>query len=256
MAASAKVDMVGTSPISFTDSTGAQKSVPLYTLKFSGSRPTSRTTGRPNSIRRISGGGGSRDTEVADRVRRSRAAGRKPGAAQRAARLHHQQSRDSSERHPDRPALAAGDEGRQCSAGRVAVAVPGDALRRVGQPHRPPHRPGADTAPQHAARTVLPHHPHQRRRRTPSGACRPRGADPQRLLLAAGRVDRAAHPPLHDPVGGARPHLGHARPAADPVAALRRPGRHHRQCPAGAQGAAGAAARRELRPDRGRGGTP
>lgn len=39
MAASAKVDVVGTSPISFTDSTGAQKSVPLSALKFSGSRP-------------------------------------------------------------------------------------------------------------------------------------------------------------------------------------------------------------------------
>jgi hypothetical protein len=39
MAASAKVDVVGTSPISFTDSTGAQKSVPLSALTFSGSKP-------------------------------------------------------------------------------------------------------------------------------------------------------------------------------------------------------------------------
>ena len=39
MAASAAVDVVGTSPISFTDSTGAQKSVPLSALTFSGSRP-------------------------------------------------------------------------------------------------------------------------------------------------------------------------------------------------------------------------
>ena len=39
MAASAAVDMVGTSPISFTDSTGAQKSVPLSALTFSGSKP-------------------------------------------------------------------------------------------------------------------------------------------------------------------------------------------------------------------------
>ena len=39
MAASAKVDVVGTAPISFTDSTGAQKSVPLSALTFSGSKP-------------------------------------------------------------------------------------------------------------------------------------------------------------------------------------------------------------------------
>jgi hypothetical protein len=39
MAASAAVDVVGTSPISFTDSTGAQKSVPLSALTFSGSKP-------------------------------------------------------------------------------------------------------------------------------------------------------------------------------------------------------------------------
>jgi hypothetical protein len=37
MAASAAVDVVGTAPISFTDSTGAQKSVPLSALEFSGS---------------------------------------------------------------------------------------------------------------------------------------------------------------------------------------------------------------------------
>ena len=39
MAASAAVDVVGTSPISFTDSKGAQKSVPLSALTFSGSKP-------------------------------------------------------------------------------------------------------------------------------------------------------------------------------------------------------------------------
>jgi len=39
MAASAKIDVVGTAPISFTDSTGAQKSVPLSALTFSGSKP-------------------------------------------------------------------------------------------------------------------------------------------------------------------------------------------------------------------------
>ena len=39
MAASAAVDVVGTSPISFTDSTGAQRSVPLSALTFSGSKP-------------------------------------------------------------------------------------------------------------------------------------------------------------------------------------------------------------------------
>jgi hypothetical protein len=39
MVASAAVDVVGTAPISFTDSTGAQKSVPLSALKFSGSKP-------------------------------------------------------------------------------------------------------------------------------------------------------------------------------------------------------------------------
>jgi hypothetical protein len=39
MAASAALDAVGTPPISFTDSTGTQKSVPLSALKFSGSKP-------------------------------------------------------------------------------------------------------------------------------------------------------------------------------------------------------------------------
>ena len=54
MAASAVVDVVGTSPISFTDSTGAQKSVPLSALEFSGSAlQLARTpwTGSPNSSR-------------------------------------------------------------------------------------------------------------------------------------------------------------------------------------------------------------
>ena len=37
MTVSAAVDVVGTAPISFTDSTGAQKSVPLSALQFSGS---------------------------------------------------------------------------------------------------------------------------------------------------------------------------------------------------------------------------
>jgi hypothetical protein len=39
MAASAAVDVLGTSPISFTDSTGAQEPVPLPALTFSGSGP-------------------------------------------------------------------------------------------------------------------------------------------------------------------------------------------------------------------------
>ena len=43
MAASTEVDVVGTAPISFTDSTGAQKSVPLSALEFSGSSPSARS---------------------------------------------------------------------------------------------------------------------------------------------------------------------------------------------------------------------
>jgi hypothetical protein len=39
MAASAKVDGVGTAPISYIDSTGTQKSVPLSAWTFSGSKP-------------------------------------------------------------------------------------------------------------------------------------------------------------------------------------------------------------------------
>jgi hypothetical protein len=39
MAASAKVDGVGTVPIALSDSTGAQKSVPLSAQTFSGSKP-------------------------------------------------------------------------------------------------------------------------------------------------------------------------------------------------------------------------
>jgi len=39
MVASAAADVVGTAPISFTGSTGAQKPVPLSALKFSGSKP-------------------------------------------------------------------------------------------------------------------------------------------------------------------------------------------------------------------------
>jgi hypothetical protein len=39
MAASAIVDVIGTAPISLTDSTGAQKSVPLSALTFSWSKP-------------------------------------------------------------------------------------------------------------------------------------------------------------------------------------------------------------------------
>ena len=39
MAASAKVDGVGTAPISYIDSTGTQKSVPLSAWTFSGAKP-------------------------------------------------------------------------------------------------------------------------------------------------------------------------------------------------------------------------